>query len=508
MKLLRNALLWTLSALLMVSGLYAPAIAAEAPPTEVSFFISAGSTFQYENNEVLAALEEFSNTKISFEIPPQSNYQERLQILFAMNELPDVVFIDGPTNATFVSAVTDGLILGIGDAVKAAPNLMAHTNPISWESMDILKDGEIYGIPRNTLNRADGYAIREDWLEKVGLTIPEDGIITVDEFTEILRRFTEEDPDGNGKDDTYGLSLSVQDDGALKPILLSTFGEIGWQDFEGEAYPYMNLMYSKTSSAFKDAMEYTAMLWEKGYIDPNWPNNKSGLNETRFKQGIAGGFYAFANFSAHLLELEQNFPGARMTYITRIVKSKGDAPLATGFGTGMWGMHAITSAAEGKLDAVVGVFDTMLSDEYWPTLRDGVEGLYFTRDESGAVNYVEPYNVMDTWRSGLLMVRRYLDADCFIPVGGIEPTLRGRILDWTETCASQMVMSKDRGYRPAVADDFAYIDYQKTFNQGVSKIIVGSAPLSDYDGLLDGWYKAGGETYMEQMNAYIASVEK
>jgi multiple sugar transport system substrate-binding protein len=47
-----------------------------------------------------------------------------------------------------------------------------------------------------------GLGIRKSWLEKVNGKVPE----TIDEFIELARKFTYEDPDANGEDDTYGFT--------------------------------------------------------------------------------------------------------------------------------------------------------------------------------------------------------------------------------------------------------------------------------------------------------------
>lgn len=47
---------------------------------------------------------------------------------------------------------------------------------------------------------------REDWLEALGVTeLPK----TTDDFVDLMYRFANEDPDGNGKKDTYGMSSSM-----------------------------------------------------------------------------------------------------------------------------------------------------------------------------------------------------------------------------------------------------------------------------------------------------------
>lgn len=71
---------------------------------------------------------------------------------------------------------------------------------------------------------------RKDWLDKVGI-IPDsnvekvmDGIyaadkgFTLDQFEEILKRFTYDDPDGNGKDDTFGMVNYFKAGGIYTPM--------------------------------------------------------------------------------------------------------------------------------------------------------------------------------------------------------------------------------------------------------------------------------------------------
>src|SRR5690606_34606551 len=49
------------------------------------------------------------------------------------------------------------------------------------------------------------YFIRKDWLYKLNMPIPKN----YDQYLETLRAFRNNDPDGNGKKDTYGFSLSA-----------------------------------------------------------------------------------------------------------------------------------------------------------------------------------------------------------------------------------------------------------------------------------------------------------
>ena len=66
----------------------------------------------------------------------------------------------------------------------------------------------------------------------------------------------------------------------------------------------------------------------------------------------------------------------------------------------------------------------------------------------------------------------------------------------------------DRGYTPEIASDPVFIEYNNYMNDEINKIIIGEKPVEYWDEVLDGWYKAGGEEYVADMQAYIASMEK
>ena len=52
----------------------------------------------------------------------------------------------------------------------------------------------------------EGLLVRKDWLDKLGLAAP----TTLDELYDVLYAFTYNDPDGNGKNDTYGLGAFIE----------------------------------------------------------------------------------------------------------------------------------------------------------------------------------------------------------------------------------------------------------------------------------------------------------
>ena len=75
-------------------------------------------------------------------------------------------------------------------------------------------DGICYGLAQSgSIDRNEGILIRKDWLDKLGLQIP----VTLEDYYNVMKAFTNEDPDGDGLNNTYGygafIDIRVVEDG-------------------------------------------------------------------------------------------------------------------------------------------------------------------------------------------------------------------------------------------------------------------------------------------------------
>lgn len=137
------------------------------------------------------------------------NIHEVLNLKFAAGEVPDYMG-QGVEISNLPKLVQQGVLLEFDEEVikKYMPNVYEKAIKLDPNWLNYAKvDGKIYGLPemRTVSNYRTTIVWRGDWLKKVGITkTPE----TLEEFEEAFYKFAKEDPDGNGKNDTYGLSLS------------------------------------------------------------------------------------------------------------------------------------------------------------------------------------------------------------------------------------------------------------------------------------------------------------
>ncbi len=162
-----------------------------------------------------------------------------------------------------------GLTIKLNDLLEQykdkIPNLLENITDEAWNGLS--KRGEIWGIPgRYVLPTPEIFYVyfRKDWMDKLGLKMPEN----TDELGEIMRAFTEDDPDGNGVNDTY--ALVHNGDNTVNSLML-LFGCNSWNEVYENGRFENGVMTDRAREAFKILRK-----WDKaGYI------NHDGIADTK-----------------------------------------------------------------------------------------------------------------------------------------------------------------------------------------------------------------------------------
>ncbi|MET0422536.1 MAG: sugar ABC transporter substrate-binding protein [Actinoplanes sp.] len=119
------------------------------------------------------------------------DFETKLQQAAAQKDLPDIVIND---TAQLGSLVKQGLVREVDQAGLAGG---ADLSPVAWDAAKGA-NGKVYAAPFSVQSFA--LFIRKDWREKVGARTPASWA----DLTDLSKKFTTGDPDGNGKADTYG----------------------------------------------------------------------------------------------------------------------------------------------------------------------------------------------------------------------------------------------------------------------------------------------------------------
>ena len=216
-----------------------------------------------EDNPVLQWLEEKFNVEFDVWFLERENYDELLTTRIIGGEIPDVFMLQDATQ--FAKYVKQGVVMElplevVQQCMPESYEWLIEYDPDCFSAVSY--DGKNYGLPRVNGDGRFNYAPfwRADWLAKFGYT---DGNVpmTLEECEEVFYHFVNDDPDGNGVNDTYALSVT-----GMNPIF-GAFGALPdrWVD-DGEG----NLVYGAVYPGMKDALTLLAKWYKDGLIDPEF----------------------------------------------------------------------------------------------------------------------------------------------------------------------------------------------------------------------------------------------
>ena len=156
-----------------------------------------------------------------------------------------------------------------------------------------------------------GVVYRGDWLQNLGVTNPP---ADLNEWVALMRRFTFEDPDRNGRNDTFGFSSSMMRVvftafGLYSPYLASTgSGNSGWWYYRDGRVQNVDTLPEN-----KEALALLRQLYAEGVIDPTFvatERNPSGYwaESPTFINGTIG-VSAHASFDHYRMKEVMNDAG-------------------------------------------------------------------------------------------------------------------------------------------------------------------------------------------------------
>ncbi len=231
-------------------------------------------------------LEKRTGIHIDFQHPPLNQELEQFNLLSASGKYPDVVEYNWLTNAPGGPArfLRDGMIIRLNEHIdRYAPNLkkVLSDHP-EWRKQIVTDEGDIYAFPfiRSDVKLlvSTGLAMRQDWLDKLGLKPP----TTLDEWHTVLKAFKERDPNGNSKGDELPLSTwaSSPGPGGGSRGAFSRYSFVGAWGIGQDWYQEKGVIkYGPLQPEFREFLTLVAQWYKEGLIDPDvFATNQNGFD--------------------------------------------------------------------------------------------------------------------------------------------------------------------------------------------------------------------------------------
>lgn len=313
---------------------------------------------------------------------PRFESLQKFNVLFASKSAPDLIFefdtaYQGQLYNQKQLLPLDDLIEKNSTEYKA----MLEKYP-ALRKAGTMADGKLYTVGRPVQFGPQHYLfIRNDWLKKLNLEVP----ATPEELLKVAKAFTEQDPDGNGKADTYGTGLSF-----VAGIILNNMFGTGFTLFGEDQYPWVleNDQVVHDWDRIKAAVSFQKELYAAGVVDKDFVTDKNG--EKQKQDWISGklGIYGGNGADVSTYEtLKKNSPEAEVIPIALPTTEFGQFSPTLTSPIQMTGM---VNAAAKDPESVMKMIDFMVTDTYTTTIQNGIEGVHYKKTNDGRAEVIDP----------------------------------------------------------------------------------------------------------------------
>lgn len=333
-------------------------------------------------------LEELYNIEIE-NVKVDTYNQEQVNVYLASGDPADFYYLSNPPELMYNSGMIRDIPIDMLETY--APAILDSLDQVERDiwSEHVTFDGKLYGIPAFSATTlvALSLGVRKDWMDNVGVTkIPE----TLDELEELFVKIRHEDPDNNGKKDTYALSKFQSTSEAYSTVAPYVFGAYGvkgghWNLLDGD------LVWWAVHPQYKEALKKLADWYKKEIFDPEVALDDRTSFMTKFENGQLAGFFEWDSWHDPGLEsgpvgrmLSKN-PGAEMVYIPPVKGPDGhygstNSPPISRTVTTYFGANT----SDEKMIRLLQMLNDIYSDKDLYALVDfGFEGEDYTINEKG-----------------------------------------------------------------------------------------------------------------------------
>jgi ABC-type glycerol-3-phosphate transport system substrate-binding protein len=333
-------------------------------------------------------VEEKFNVDITFVDEDWSDYEQVIRLWAASDQLPDAFSGYPGTETWFPDLVRQGVLRAVPESMIAKyPNIKKVVDQTSL--VNIMKDflGGYYYLPRpeslSGLKKANNNGIyyRRDWAAKFGVTgVPAD----METFYQLLSAYTNNDPDGNGRKDTYGYTASR---------LRSLYPPFG--AFEGR---WVNGPGGRAIPGYADeepmvaALTWIRRAWKEGLIDTEFPQDYNVVGG-KLNQGVYGAIdRSTGGWITGYAPPEYKDNPTKAVYWIGSMSDKPGGTLYHDIEPDSSGYSFKAGLSDEKTEKIIEIMNWLLSAEGYEYSVFGLPGVDFTKDSNGKITKTKEPN--------------------------------------------------------------------------------------------------------------------
>jgi putative aldouronate transport system substrate-binding protein len=483
----------------------------QADADTITFMTKLFGTAPSPQGELHQAVEKFLGKKISVTWVPNAEYTEKVNVTLASDKIPDVMVVD-PKSPAFGKAAEAGAFWDLTEKIKNYPNLAGDPQVLLNSSIN----GKVYGPYRIRPRLRSAVMIRKDWLEKVGLEAPK----TTDDLYEIAKAFTEKDPDGDGKKDTYGLIIPKWPSpnfAASSPfnVIDVWFGAPNnWGERDGKLVPEFD------TPEFFEANRFMKKMIDEGLVNPDWNTLDTAKWNDPFVQDKGGIIIDVDVRTTQLFDLlKEQDP---KTYGDKVLTvgnlSRPDGKKFSYPFTGYDSIMAVSKQrvrTEAQLDELLKTLDKLAGKEGQILLTNGIEGRNFKVEDGAAVLINQDDPKVKQLQDDVDKAFIQLGTQASVGTGGVayprvapEEPYRKDLAERAERVAEDLKTAVLDPSLPVVSP--TAVEKGATLNPIVTdarvKYLAGQITEDQLKAEIKRWYDSGGTQIAQEINDLVAKL--
>jgi putative aldouronate transport system substrate-binding protein len=319
--------------------------------------------YDVNTNPYIQYIEERNNVDIDIINESDSaHYDTKMNTVMASGDLPDYMLVRKKDSLT--RWAREGLIIPLDDYVKNTKYYFKDTDQLTWDICKV--DGKIYGFPCLRYDKSPFVIfVRKDFVTNLG--IDTNRLKTLDDYYKMLVAFVKNDPDKNGKDDTFGIvGYDTDAPGPGIFMFLDVFDGAEARFIDGEVRPFY------LQEGYKNWLKFMNKLYREKILDPEYMTTMGQMLWEKAVSGKYGMFYWFWSIQEY-----RSIGGTRDDLIAIGPPEKVDG---SGRASKLryWGpvRHYISISKTCKNpQKVVDIMDWALSEEGGAFIHAGLEGM-------------------------------------------------------------------------------------------------------------------------------------
>lgn len=230
-------------------------------PYTVTAFAFSNTGNELDKTLTMQAMEERTNIHWELTTVSEAELIEKRNLSFNSGDYYDVYIKSGISAVDAYKYGSQGVLIALNDLIdQYMPNLKALLDERGlWDEITSA-DGNVYSLPLIQMRglAAPSTFINQKWITTLGLEMP----TTPEAFMDVLRAFANDDPNGNGEKDEYGIYCPA---GAVEytlPLFGVAMDYNTYSMYDGE-----NITYIPTSEVYKDFLAFWAQAYQEKLIN-------------------------------------------------------------------------------------------------------------------------------------------------------------------------------------------------------------------------------------------------